>query len=167
MTIAVAALITVALGVVPGSLALWNDAASVDAGSVDAGRLGAAIAPGTDTPTTDTAVALPTLTAMLPGESRTATFTVRSTGTVPIQVAAARSAAMSEYLLLEMHSGVCSAVPQPYTQLSASPANVGSPVSPDTDRSFCLRVTLDENAPAEMAGTGIGPYGVELFARVR
>jgi predicted ribosomally synthesized peptide with SipW-like signal peptide len=165
--VAAAAVLVAAVSVIPGSLALWNDADAVDAGTVTAGELNAAIAPGTTTPTTDTTAALGALTGLIPGESRGVTFTVRNTGNVPIQIAAARAASTNQYLLLDLAAGACPATPPAGTALSATPANVGTPVAPATNAAFCLRVTLDVGTPAALQGAPVGPYQVDLTAGVR
>lgn len=165
--IVAAAVLAAALSTVPGSLALWNDADTVDAGTVSSGRLDAAIAPGTTIPTTGTVAQFAALTGVIPGESRTATFTVRNTGNVPIQIAAVRNDSTNQYLILDLAPGICPTLPASGVVLSATPANVGTAIAPATNATFCLRITLDANTPGSLQGTSLGLYGVDLTGGLR
>lgn len=160
----VAAAVTVMISASPSSLASWNGADTVDAGTVDAGTLNAAIAAGTATPTTASSVALGVLTDMLPGESRGLTFTVRNTGNVDMVLAAQRGPTTSTYLSLDVAAGACAAVPLEGAPMSATPVAIGSILPPSTNATFCLRVTLNPTAAANLQGVPIGGFALDLTA---
>lgn len=165
-SLAVATLVVATAAAVPGSLALWNDADTVDAGTIATGSINAAIAPGSAVPTTATSVALGDVSAMIPGETRGATFTVRNTGNVDFQLLAHANAMTSPYLGLSITEGACSSTPPVGTSLSSTPVEIGPmPFLPSTNVTFCLGITLSESTPEAMQGTLIGSYSIDLTAR--
>lgn len=159
-TLTVAAVVAATVSAAPYSLALWNDADTVDAGVISSGSLDAAIAAGQATPTTATTVTLPSLSGMLPGESRGATFTIRNTGNIDLVVAAAGE---KPYLGFDLAPGACTGSPPPGIALSAEPVQVGDPIPPATNASFCLRITLLETVPASLQNQSVGTYAIDLI----
>lgn len=158
--IAVAAVVTATVSTAPYSLALWNDADTVDAGVISSGTLDAAIASGQTVPTTATTVALPSLSGMLPGESRGETFTIRNTGNVDLAISAAAEHA---YLGFDLAPGACTEALPPGTPLSAVPVRVGDPIPPATNASFCLRITLLETVSPSLQNQSVGAYEIDLI----
>lgn len=163
-TITVAAVIAAAISNAPLSLALWNGAATADAGTINAGTINAAVAPGTATPTTATTAALGSFTGLIPGESRSATFTVRNTGNVDLVFSAAVASGVSAHLAFGVAAGACPASPPAGTALSATAAGIGTVVAPATNATFCLRVTLSDTAPASLQNTSVGGFTIDLTA---
>lgn len=163
--IAIAGLVIAVLSIVPGSLALWNRSAGITDYTIHAGMLNAAIAPGTTQPVTDTTVALGGMDGMLPSESRGATFTVRNTGNVNLVIAASldSAAAANSMLGFGLSPGEC-ATPLPGgTTLSSTPVAIGGGIAPNTNASFCLRVTLVD-PPNTQQGAEIGGFTILLTA---
>jgi len=161
---AVSTILIAMVSVVPTTLASWSGTGTVDAGTVESGTLNAAIAPGATVPTTGTTAALGAVTGILPGESRSATFTVRNTGNVNMTLAAAIRAGTSPYLEFDISVGVCVASPPPGAALSGTPITVSSVIAPGTNASFCLRITLAATTPNSAQNTSLGGYTIDLTA---
>lgn len=161
--IATTALVIAIVSTVPGSLALWNHSAEIADYTVRAGMLNAAIAPGTVQPVADTTAALGTLDGMLPTESRGATFTVRNTGNVNLALAASLdgTTAANTMLGFGLSPGECTTPLAGGAALSSTPIAVGDRIPPNTNASFCLRVTLID-PPDARQGADVGGYTILL-----
>lgn len=165
-TVLTAAAITLVVSTAPGTLALWRDVAPVSDLTITTGTLNAAIAPGATTPTTQTTANLGAVTNLLPTENRGLTFTVRNTGTVNLNLAAALTAptAGNMNLAFGLTPGICPAITPAGTTLTATPALVGGTIAPATNATFCLRVTLTATAPNSLQNTSVGGFTIALTA---
>jgi hypothetical protein len=162
--IGVSAALIAMISIVPTSLASWSGTATLNAGTIDSGTLDAAVAAGTTTPTTETTADLGSLTAMLPGESRGSTFTVRNIGTANMTLAAATGPGAHPSLSFDISPGVCAPEPTPGTPLTASAVAVSGVIPPGTNQSFCLRITLASDIPSSAQNTSLGGYTIALTA---
>lgn len=165
-TVLTAAIITLVVSTAPLTLALWRDTATVTDLTITTGTLNAAIAPGTTPPTVQTTANLGAVTNILPTENRGLTFTVRNTGTVDLNLAAALNAATASNtnLAFGLTPGTCPAITPIGTPLTSTPVVVGGTVTPATNATFCLRVTLTATAPNTLQNSSAGASTIALTA---
>lgn len=164
------AAVVLALGTVQGSLAAWNTSTSVGAGSVKAAdfkvMLNAGSATGPQRLSVDgvpATVALPAITNLKPGDTRTipvtvtnatdagnGVFRIRLTATAPT-----RSGPTAPELAVT--AGLSS------TAGCATRTETAIDLPQDTSATLCITVSLAENAPASLAGQSNG-IGIKLTA---